>query len=65
MTRDTRDETAVADEAGFRTALGRLIQGALAAGVAVTGAWEIPTRDGSPNFEVEIGELAKEIEHEE
>lgn len=65
MTRDTLGDAAITDAAEFEAALATVVENAVEAGVDVRGAWAFETDGSHHNWEVEIVELAMELEDAE
>ncbi|WP_248518216.1 hypothetical protein [Salinarchaeum laminariae] len=64
MTDDPLSDVSVADSDEFESALGALLEQAVAARVDVRGAWEFQTNGTRTDWEVEIVELARELNEE-
>lgn len=65
MTRDQLSDVAITTAEEFEAALAAVIEAAIEDGVDVRGAWEFQTRGSTYNWEVEVVELAKDLEDED
>lgn len=65
MTRDTLADVRITSEDDFRAVLSELFEKAIHADVDVRGAWEFRTGGSTHDWEVEVVELAREVENED
>lgn len=65
MTRDNPTSDSIASPQDFETVLADAIEKATAGGIDVRGAWEFQTQNSTHNWEVEIIELAKDLDGNE
>ena len=65
MTRDHRDDSTITSQDEFEARLAGLVERAVKDGVDVRGAWTFRTRGSTHDWEVEIYELARELDDED
>ena len=64
MTRDPLADVDISSTDEFEAVLAAAVETAIESDVDVRGAWEFQTRGSTHNWEVEILELAKELDDE-
>jgi hypothetical protein len=62
MTRDPLNGVSITTPEEFEEVLAAAIETAVKSGVDVRGAWEFQTRGSQYNWEVEVVELAKDLD---
>lgn len=65
MTRDHLHDVSITSAAEFEAVLAEAVEKAIKADVDVRGAWEFQTRGSTHDWEVEIVELAKDLDDED
>ena len=65
MTRNQLEDVPITNPDEFEAVLAEAIERAIAADVEVRGAWEFQTRGSTYDWEVEIVELAKDLDDED
>jgi hypothetical protein len=65
MTRDQLQDVSITSAAEFKAVLAEAVEKAIKADVDVRGAWEFQTRGSTHNWEVEIVELARDLDDED
>ncbi|MFB6077730.1 MAG: hypothetical protein ABEJ80_01970 [Halarchaeum sp.] len=65
MTHDCLDDISVTDADDFEALLAAVVEKAVEADVDVRGAWEFQTRGSTHDWEVQIVELARDLDDED
>lgn len=65
MTRDQLTDVTITSSEEFEAVLAGVVETAVEAGVDVRGAWEFETRGSTHEWELQIVELAKDVEAED
>jgi hypothetical protein len=64
MTRDQLTDVSISSPEEFEAVLAEAVEKAVTADVDVSGAWEFQTRGSTHDWEVEIVELARDLDDE-
>lgn len=59
MTSDSHPDISISSEHEFETVLAAALEAAALGGIDVRGAWEFQTGGSSPDWEINISELAR------
>jgi hypothetical protein len=65
MTRDYLNDGSITSDAEFEAILAEAVEKAIEADVDIRGHWEFQTRGSTHDWEVEIVELAKDLDDED
>lgn len=65
MSRDTQPDRSITTSEAFESALSAVVEKAIEADVDVRGAWDFKTRGSTHYWEVEVCELARQVEDDD